>query len=107
LEERPGWLAVPVLLFLGSRRSEENKKRLPVSEIRDALKQIRITGVLTREAFRKCPIAKSAPYSFAVLGRILEALHVAVYSGRAGFRLTNADKATNLLAILLSLAEAQ
>jgi hypothetical protein len=75
------------------------RKRVPVSEIRAALHQLRSVGVLSREAFRKvCPIAESAgPCGFAVVGRILESLHIAIYSGQDGFKLTNAKEATNLL----------
>lgn len=78
---------------------KRNKKRVPVSEVRAALRELRSTGVLTREAFQKaCPVAESAgPCGFAVVGRILEALRVAIYSGRNGFNLIDADEATNLL----------
>jgi hypothetical protein len=78
---------------------KKNKKRLPVAEIRAALHQLETAGVFTRESYRRiCPIAETdGPCGFAVLGRILEALHVAVYSGRNGFKLTDASKLANLL----------
>ena len=74
---------------------KKNKKRLPVAEIRAALDELGRAGVLSREKFRKvCPIAeKSGPCGFAVVGRILEALHVAVYSGQHGFTLTGQAEA--------------
>jgi hypothetical protein len=88
---------------------KKNKKRLPISEIRAALLRLRSVGVLTREAFRQvCPTAESAgPCGFAVVGRILESLDVAVYWGREGFKLTNPNKATALLAIQPSCSEAR
>jgi hypothetical protein len=96
--DRVGW---PCLYywFIARDGVRKNKKRLPVSEIRAALHQLRRVGVLSRETFREvCPIAESAgPCGFAVVGRILEALHVAVYSSHDGFKLTNAKEATNLL----------
>ena len=75
------------------------KKRLLVSEFRAALCQLRNVGILSRKAFSKaCPISESDGLcSFAVCGRILEALHVATYSGRNGFKLTNATEAMRLL----------
>jgi hypothetical protein len=86
--------------FMARDGVKKNKKRLPVSEIRAAFLQLQSTGALTRETYRRvCPTAKSdGSCGFAVVGRILEALHVAVYSGRDGFKLTNANEATNLLA---------
>ena len=93
--------------FLARDGVKKNKKRLPVSEIRAAIHQLRTTGALTRDTFREaCPTAESAPCSFAVVGRILEALHVAVYSGLEGFILTDANKATTLLYVLPSPSEA-
>ncbi len=84
--------------FLAREGAKKNKKRVPVAEIRAALAQLRSCGVLSRETFGKvCSTAASAPCGFAVVGRVLEALHVAVYSGRDGFTLVNANKATNLL----------
>lgn len=82
-----------------ARDGGKNKKRVPVSEIRAALHQLRGNGVLSREAFRDvCPVAaRGGPCGFAVVGRIFEALHVAVYSGQNGFRITNAADASNLL----------
>ena len=82
--------------FVGAKKYT---KRLPECEIRAGLSQLRDTGWLSRETFRRiCPRAKSdGECGFAVLGRILEALHVAAYSGDAGFRLTNADEAKKLL----------
>ena len=78
---------------------EKHTKRLPESEIRAGLRQLRDIGWLSRETFGDvCPTAKSdGECGFAVLGRIFEALGVAVYSGNAGFKLTDADEATNLL----------
>ncbi len=78
---------------------KKNKKRLPVAEIRAALDELGRAGVLSREKFRKvCPKADSdGSCGFAVAGRILEALRVAVYSGQDGFTLTDANKAKNLL----------
>ena len=78
--------------------AEKHTKRLPESEIRAGLRQLRDTGWLSRERFGDvCPTAKSnGECGFAVLGRIFEALGVAVYSGNTGFKLTNADEATKL-----------
>jgi hypothetical protein len=85
--------------FMARDGVKKNKKRLPVSEIRAALRQLRGAGVLSREMFRKvCPTAKSdGECGYAVVGRILEALHVAIYSGNDGFKLTNPDEATSLI----------
>ncbi len=85
--------------FMARDGVKKNKKRLPVSEIRAAVRQLRTVGVLSRETFRTvCPTAKSdGQWGFAVVGRIFEALHIAVYSGPDGFKLTNANEATNLL----------
>jgi hypothetical protein len=82
--------------FEGVKR---HTKRLPKSEIRAGLRQLRDVGWLSRETFREtCPTAKSdGECGFAVLGRIFEALGIAVYSGSAGFKLTDADEATRLL----------
>lgn len=93
--------------FLARDGVKKNKKRLPISEIRAALQQLLITGALNRKEFEKaCPKAKSdGPCGFAVVGRILEALHVASFSGRIGFKLTNANEATQLLAIEPSASE--
>jgi hypothetical protein len=59
----------------------------------------RYIGWLSREMFREiCPTAKSdGECGIAVLGRIFEALGIAVYSSSAGFKLTDADEATRLL----------
>lgn len=78
---------------------KKNKKRVPVSEIGAALRQLQNAGVLKRGTFQSvCRVAESdGPCGFAVIGRILEALGVAVYCGRDGFKLTDADKAGNLL----------
>jgi putative transcriptional regulator len=85
--------------FMARNGVTKNDKRVPVSEIGSALQRLRDAGVLSREMFAKvCPVAESAgPCGFAVVGRIFEALGVAVYSGRGGFELTNADKAQKLL----------
>ena len=85
--------------FMARDGVKRNKKHLPVSEIRAALHQLQSVGVLSRGTFRKvCPKAESAgPCGFAVVGRIFEALHVAVYSSQDGFKLTNANEARNLL----------
>ena len=87
--------------FMARDGVKKNKKRLPVSEIRAALHQLRSAGMLSREAFRKvCPLSESdGSCGFAVVGRILEALHVAVYAGQDGFKLTNPDEATTLLEV--------
>jgi len=86
--------------FMARGGVTKNRKRLPVSEIRAALHQLRSTGVLSRATFRKvCPIAEWAgPCGFAVVGRILEALHVALYSGMGGFKLNDANEVMSLLA---------
>lgn len=85
--------------FMARDGVKRNKKRLPVSEIRAAVCQLRSAGVLNRKTFPKvCPVAESdGPCGFAVVGRILEALQVAAYSGQDGFKLTNADEVTKLL----------
>jgi hypothetical protein len=77
----------------------KHTKRLPKSEIRSALRQLRDTGWIHQKTFGEiCRTARSdGPCGFAVLGRIFEAMGVAVYSGNAGFKLTNADEATKLL----------
>jgi hypothetical protein len=85
--------------FIARDGVRKNKKRVPVSEIGVALQRLRSDGVLSRETFKKvCPVAESAgPCGFAVVGRMFEALGVAVYSGSDGFKLTDADKARKLL----------
>ena len=75
-------------------------KRIPVAEIRAALGDLRRTGTLDRAAFQKlAPVSElDGPCGFIVLGRILEALEVARYLGRArGFTLTNPGRADQLL----------
>jgi hypothetical protein len=82
--------------FIGAKKYT---KRLPVSEIRAALKQLRVPAWFSRETFREvCPPAnRDGQCGFAVGGRILEALKVAEYSGLEEFKLNNANEATNLL----------
>jgi hypothetical protein len=81
----------------GSRR---NRKRVVTSEIRAALQHLRDLGSLDREAFRDaCPTSASdGACGFAVVGRILEALVVALYAaGEARFNLTDSRIAAALL----------
>lgn len=80
---------------------KKNTKRIPVSEIRAALHQLRTAGVLTRVTFQiVCPVSQACgPCGFAVVGRILEALIVARYTNTAEFSLTNAARACSLLEI--------
>ncbi len=75
------------------------KKRLLISEIRAALDQLQCAGVLTRKSFELvCPTsAAGVSCSFAVFGRILVALNVAIYVGRDGFKLTCASEIANIL----------
>jgi hypothetical protein len=89
----------PCLYYCFSGGGRVHKKRVPVSELRAALRQLRNASVLSREMFRQnCPTATSdGECGFAVVGRIFEALGVAVYSRQDGFKLTNVDEATNLL----------
>jgi hypothetical protein len=63
---------------------KKHTKRLPPSEIRAGLRQLRDIGWLGRETFREiCPTAKSdGECGFAVLGRIFEALGIAVLFGQ-------------------------
>jgi hypothetical protein len=78
--------------------AKQNKKRIPVREIITALRELQRAGVLDRQAFeRVCPIAKAGPCGFAVVGRILEKLHAASYTGSNGFSLTDANEASRLL----------
>jgi len=86
--------------FTSRDGNKRNQKRVPVSEVRAALQHLRATGALDRGSFRtRCPIShKSGPCGFAIVGRILEALGVARYSGRdVGFTLTDPVKALSLL----------
>jgi hypothetical protein len=79
---------------------KQHKKRIPVSEITAAVQRLRDDRAIKRDTFKEvCPVAESAgPCGFTVVGRIFEALGVAVYSQRDGFRLTDADKVMTLLA---------
>src|SRR4051812_9952681 len=82
------------LYYWFTGRNNINKKRVPTPEIRAALQILLLNGTLRRKDFETiCPIAKSdGPCGFAVVGRIFEALDIAVYSGRRdGFRLTDLD----------------
>jgi hypothetical protein len=85
--------------FMARDGVKKNKKRIPVIEIRAALHELRSSGLLTRGTFSTgCPVAKGdGSCSLAVVGRIFEALHVAEYSGRGGFKLTNANDVNKLL----------
>jgi hypothetical protein len=85
--------------FLARNGVDKNTKRVPVSEFRAALLQLRNVGAFSREIFRQvCPTTKSdGECGFAVIGRIFEAFGVAAYSRVDGFKLTNADEVTNLL----------
>lgn len=62
----------------------QHHKRLVVSEIHAALEHLLATGAFNRNAFRAhCPVSESSgPCGFVVVGRVLEALGVATYSGR-------------------------
>jgi hypothetical protein len=95
--------ASPCLYYWFKSRDgiKRNTKRVPVSEIRAALCQLRNANVLSRETFKKvCPVAQSdGPCGFAVVGRIFEALGVAVYSGQNGFKLTDANEVAKLLEV--------
>jgi hypothetical protein len=64
--------------------AKRNNKRVVVSEIQRAFQHLTSTGSFDRDAFRRrCPVSESSgPCGFAVVGRIFEALGVAVYSGR-------------------------
>jgi hypothetical protein len=86
--------------FPASERSApDHVKRVPVREMRAALRLAVNTGRLTREGFRRaCPTAESAgPCGFAVTGRILESLGVATYRGPDGFVITQPGRAARLL----------
>ena len=86
--------------FWNRKKSNKNRKRAPVSEIRIALGHVRNAGVFKQETYQAiCPVASAdGPCGFAVIGRTFEALSVARYAGHgAGFRLINADEATRLL----------
>jgi hypothetical protein len=63
---------------------KRNNKRVIVSEVNAALQHLLKTGAFDRSSFRShCPKSKSSgPCGFVVVGRILEALGVARYSGR-------------------------
>jgi hypothetical protein len=60
------------------------KKRVIVSEMQPAFDHYMKTGSFDRQAYQRfCPVsALSGPCGFVVVGRILEALNGAVYSGR-------------------------
>ena len=64
--------------------TKRNLKRVIVSEIHSALQHLINTGAFDRNSFRAhCPKSESSGRcGFVVMGRILEALGVAVYSGR-------------------------
>jgi hypothetical protein len=85
--------------FIARDGVNKNRKRVPVTEIHTALCQLQNGGHLNRETFKiVCPVSESAgPCGFTVVGRILEALQVAVYAGRGEFKLTNANRAQSLL----------
>jgi hypothetical protein len=70
--------------FYSHDGGKRNNKRVVVSEIQQAFQNLMDTGSFDRDAFRRlCPVSElSGPCGFVVVGRILEALGVAVYSGR-------------------------
>jgi hypothetical protein len=93
---------VPCLYYWFRSRdgSGRNVKRVPAHEILRVLRQIHARGSLIRSAFKSlCPVPDNAgPCGFAVVGRIVEALGVARYSGRKqGFTITNQARARDLL----------
>lgn len=86
--------------FASRDGDRQYRKRVPVREVRAALRLLATAGVLNREVFVKaCPVTESAgPCGFAVVGRILEYLGVAAYRGREeGLALTNPSRARALL----------
>jgi len=70
--------------FYAHDGGKRNNKRVVVSEIQQAFQHLMDTGSFHRDAFRRfCPVSESSgPCGFVVVGRIFEALGVAVYSGR-------------------------
>ena len=65
----------------GRRR---NTKRVPLVEIEAAAKQFSSQGLFDRNIFHKyCHVSRSdGPCGFAVIGRCLEFLGIAIYGGR-------------------------
>jgi hypothetical protein len=63
---------------------KRNNKRIVVLEMLEAFQHPKNMGSFDRNAFRRlCPVSESSgPRGFVVVGQILEALGVAVYSGR-------------------------
>jgi hypothetical protein len=70
--------------FSSHSGAKRYNKRVIVSEVHAALQHLLNTGAFDRTSFRaRCPKSKSSgPCGFVVVGRILEALGVARYSGR-------------------------
>jgi hypothetical protein len=82
------------------RKGGWNKKRVPVPEIRMALRRLRESGTFSRSDFEQiCPIAsRDGPCGFCVVGRVLEILGVAKFSTHGqGFVLTDSQKADRML----------
>lgn len=86
--------------FKSRDRMEWNHKRVPVPEIRAAMRVLMIDGRWDRAAFdRDCPIASSAgPCGYAIIGRVFESLGVATHdvNGRC-FRLVALERVRQLL----------
>jgi hypothetical protein len=63
---------------------KRHAKRVIISEINQALEHLRKVGSFTRSSFRtQCPKSDSSGHcGFTVIGRIMEMLGVARYSGR-------------------------
>lgn len=78
-----------------------NKKRAKVSEIRAALGRLRQSSAFTRRDFQElCPVAqRDGGCGFCVVGRVLELLGAARFSGKGlGFVLLDRQRADELLA---------
>jgi hypothetical protein len=70
--------------FYSHDGDKRNKKRVIVPDMEEAFAHYMNTGSFDRRAYQRfCPVSASGgPCGFVVVGRILEALDAAVYSGR-------------------------
>lgn len=76
--------------FMGSDGKTQQRKKVPLKEIKAAVKRFQKKGIFDRSDYKKlCPTAlSSGPCGFAVIGRYLEFRHKAKYKGRGhGFSL--------------------
>ena len=85
--------------FWNKNQTKKNKRRVVIAEMEELIRNSLKKGCITRKDFQSCcPISESAgPCGFAVVGRMLEYLDIAKYSGRCGFKITDEKVAESLL----------